>query len=164
MRKRRKVEKKKGSMEEERESEGRTGKGTRRKRRDKNNKIVWLASLKLLIRFYLFSFWVSSPITHKVQALGIREQQKLDAEKLKSGSFPIKELTEYLGYTKYKFGQTYTNISISLATYQSIWVCLDEYIYLSSYLPVNVPIIYQCSERKREVKIYRGGEDGGEDA
>lgn len=42
-----------------------------------------------------FSFWVSSPITHKVQALGIREQQKLEAEKLKSGSFPIKEITEY---------------------------------------------------------------------
>lgn len=40
MRKRRKVEKKKGRVEEEGESEGRTGKGTRRKRRDKNNKIV----------------------------------------------------------------------------------------------------------------------------
>lgn len=81
---------------------------------------------------------------------------------MKSGSFPIKEITEYLGYTKYKFGYTYTNISISLATYQSIWVYLDEYIYLSSYLPINVPIIYQCSERKREVKIYRRGEDGRE--
>ena len=77
---------------------------------------------------------------------------------MKSGSFPIEEITEYLGYTKYKSGYTYTNISISLATYQSIWVYLDEYIYLSSYVPINVPIIYQCSERKREVKIYRTGE------
>lgn len=85
---------------------------------------------------------MSFPITHKVQALGIREQQKLDAEKMKGGSFPIREITEYLGYMKYKSGYTYTNVSISPATYQSVRLYLDEYIYLSSYLPINIPIIY----------------------
>lgn len=40
MRKRRKVEQEKATVEEEGESEGRTGRGARRKRRDKNNKTV----------------------------------------------------------------------------------------------------------------------------
>lgn len=112
-------EEKKGRGDSEEEEEGGEGKreserrggewGQNRERTQKNEEVQeqqnpLISKPETSHNIFLFSFWVSFPITHKVQALGIREQQKLDAEKTKSGSFPIKEITKYLGYTKYKFG------------------------------------------------------------